>query len=160
MRRRAHALAALALLLSGACDWSRPRLSPQEAGLVALLEDLRTNHALSRQEFRVLPCETDYASGPHACFSRNVRTGDMTIRQVDFRPHGRAGAIVELQGVGPGCIRLEAIQSRFAAGAIDNRCSHGTCRYYTVEARPARLSFRLPDSNTARQCISNVVVNF
>jgi len=159
VRQRIFGLSALALVLFSAASCARPKLGAPEAELVGVFERLRTERAGSRQGFRLLPCETAYASGSDACWSKEVRIGNLTIQEVHFRPRQGGGASVELQGLGPGCLRLTAIRSRFGGGRIGNQCSHGTCRYYTVEDRSDRLSFRLPDSSNARQCITNMVVN-
>jgi len=85
--------------------------------------------------------------------------GDLTIEEVHFRPQQGGGAIIELQGVGPACIRLDAIQSRFRGGSIGNGCFDSICRYYSIDGSSGRLSFGLPDSSQAPQCITSVVLN-
>jgi hypothetical protein len=134
-------------------------LQPQEAGLLALIEDLQSEQAESRESFQLLPCEIPYESGPRACYSRNVRRGELSIGEVHLRPQPGAAALVELRGVGPGCIRLDAIRERFQGGNTDNGCSHGVCRYYSVKSASGLMAFRLPDTARAPQCVSDVVLN-
>jgi hypothetical protein len=86
--------------------------------------------------------------------------GDLIIREVHFRPQLGGGAIIELQGVRPDCVPLEAIQAHFKGGSISNECSHVVCRYYAVGGSSERLSFRLPSSSDATQCVTDVVLNF
>ena len=147
-------------LLTGACSSLAPSLSSQEAELASVVERLRTERASSREAFRVLPCDRAYESGPHSCYSEQVRAGDLAIGVVHFRPQRGRGAIIQLEGVGPGCIRLEAMQSRFSGGSVRNSCDHGICRYYNVDGPSGRLSFGLPTSDQAPQCVTSVVLNF
>lgn len=127
--------------------------------MVSLVTRLRAENARTRSAFRLLPCNVAYHSGPEACSSRQARVGDLSIGEVHFRPQAGGAAIVELQDVGPACIRLEAIKTRFPGGTIANACSHVTCRYYSIDSLSDRLSFGLPDSGAAPQCITSVVLN-
>jgi hypothetical protein len=137
-----------------------PPLRSQEVELISLIERLRTERANTRENFRILPCDVSYASGPHACHSERARLGDLTIERVSFRPHPDEGAIIELERVGPNCIRLEAMASQFRGGSTSNECSHVICRYYTVNRPGNFVSFGLPESSEVPQCITSVVMNF
>lgn len=157
-RRFLLPLLALVPWLGAGCH-VETELQPQEAELLALIEDLQSEQAGSREAFRLLPCEIPYESGPRDCYSRNVRRGDLSIGEVHLRPQPGAAALVELQGVGPGCIRLDTIRTRFDGGNIANRCSHGVCRYYSVHGASGLLALRLPETARTPQCVSDVVLN-
>lgn len=157
--RRIALIAVLLGVLALLYDFARIKPTSEEAQLFVVIEQIEDAQPIkSRAQFTMLPCPKEYFPGAYFCSADDVSVKSLKIDEIEFSSQ-ESGSIIQLNGVGPGCIRRELIEAEFPEGKVANSCFHSYCAGYSVQRPWGRLYFRLPDSSSEQQCIRNVVFN-
>ena len=140
-------------------NFARIKPTPSEAALLDVIADIEGAQPIkNRAKFRTLPCTEEALPKGHSCWSNDVSLRNLKIGKVEFRPQN-FGSIIQLDEVGPGCIRLQLIADKYPGGKTENSCSDSYCAYYGIQRSWGHLAFRIPDDSDDKPCVRNVVFN-